>query len=45
MSDEKKNLLDFRKHLLTGVSYMIPFVTAGGILVAISFLEIGRAHV
>jgi len=27
-----------RKHLMTGVSYMIPFVTAGGILIALSFL-------
>jgi len=26
------------KHLLTGVSYMIPFVVAGGISIAISFL-------
>ena len=25
------------KHLMTGVSYMIPFVAAGGILIAISF--------
>lgn len=25
------------KHLMTGVSYMIPFVSAGGILIAISF--------
>jgi PTS system fructose-specific IIC component len=25
------------KHLLTGVSYMIPFVVAGGILIALSF--------
>lgn len=25
------------KHLMTGVSYMIPFVVAGGILIAISF--------
>ncbi len=26
-----------RNHLMTGVSYMIPFVTAGGILIALSF--------
>jgi PTS system fructose-specific IIC component len=38
MSDERKNLTDVRKHLLTGVSYMIPLVVAGGILVALSFL-------
>lgn len=27
----------FYKHIMTGVSYMIPFVAAGGILIAISF--------
>ena len=26
------------KHLMTGVSYMIPFVAAGGILIALSFV-------
>ncbi len=26
------------KHLMTGVSFMIPFVTAGGILIALSFV-------
>lgn len=36
--DERKDLLAIRKHLLTGVSYMIPLVVAGGILIAISFL-------
>jgi PTS system fructose-specific IIC component len=29
------------KHLLTGVSYMIPFVVAGGILIALSFAIAG----
>ncbi|HEY59206.1 MAG TPA: PTS fructose transporter subunit IIC [Anaerolineae bacterium] len=29
---------DIRKHLLNGVSYMIPFVVPGGILIAIGFL-------
>jgi len=38
MSNDKRNLLDIKKHLLTGVSYMIPLVVAGGILVAVSFL-------
>jgi fructose PTS system EIIBC or EIIC component len=38
MEDEKKHLLDIKKHLLTGVSYMIPLVVAGGILIALSFL-------
>lgn len=31
------------KHLMTGVSYMIPMVTAGGILIALSF-AIGGVH-
>ncbi len=30
--------------LMTGVSYMIPFVTAGGILIAISFMISGDPH-
>jgi len=29
---------DIRKHLMTGVSYMIPFVVSGGILIAIGFI-------
>jgi PTS system fructose-specific IIC component len=37
-------LKDLQKHLLTGVSYMIPFVVPGGILIAISFM-IGGIHV
>lgn len=32
-----------RKHLLTGVSYMIPFVVPGGILIALGFL-VGGIH-
>lgn len=28
---------DLRKHLMTGVSYMIPFVVPGGILIAVAF--------
>ena len=36
--DWKKFGNDLRKHLMTGVSYMIPFVVAGGILIAIAFL-------
>ncbi len=34
----KKFLHDLQTHLLTGVSYMIPFVVPGGILIAIGFL-------
>ena len=34
----KKFLSDLQRHLLTGVSYMIPFVVPGGILIAMGFL-------
>ncbi|KPL78659.1 PTS sugar transporter [Ornatilinea apprima] len=34
----KRFLHDVQTHLLTGVSYMIPFVVPGGILIAIGFL-------
>jgi fructose PTS system EIIBC or EIIC component len=37
-ADEKAHLLNFKKHLLTGVSYMIPLVILGGISIALSFL-------
>jgi len=30
-----------RQWLMTGVSYMIPFVTAGGILIALGFIISG----
>ncbi|HBL36925.1 MAG TPA: PTS fructose transporter subunit IIBC [Firmicutes bacterium] len=33
-----KTKISVRNSLMTGVSYMIPFVTAGGILIALSFL-------
>jgi len=37
--DEKKaSQPSFYKHLMTGVSFMIPFVVAGGILIALSFV-------
>jgi PTS system fructose-specific IIC component len=32
-----KSKVNLRTSLMTGVSYMIPFVTAGGILIALSF--------
>lgn len=35
--DKKAKQPAFYKHLMTGVSFMIPFVVAGGILIAISF--------
>lgn len=41
-SDEKSSFgLSFRQWLLTGVSYMIPFVAAGGLLTALGFLLAG----
>ncbi|MBG0787513.1 MAG: PTS fructose transporter subunit IIC [Anaerolineaceae bacterium] len=42
---EKENFFgNIRKHLMTGVSYMIPFVVPGGILIAIGF-AIGGIYV
>ncbi|WP_440897421.1 PTS fructose transporter subunit EIIC [Amphibacillus sp. Q70] len=38
-------LKETRKNLMTGVSYMIPFVVAGGILLAVSVLFSGSASV
>lgn len=38
-------LKDTRKNLMTGVSYMIPFVVAGGIMLALSVLLSGTAAV
>lgn len=38
-------LKNTRKNLMTGVSYMIPFVVAGGVLLAISVLLSGHAAV
>lgn len=45
MNDFKKIIGDLRKHLMTGVSYMIPFVVAGGITLAVSVLLSGTASV
>ena len=36
--EQKSKQPTFYKHLMTGVSFMIPFVVAGGILIAISFI-------
>ncbi|MER2060875.1 MAG: fructose-specific PTS transporter subunit EIIC, partial [Niallia sp.] len=35
---EEKPRLNFYKHIMSGVSYMIPFVVVGGIFIAISFM-------
>lgn len=45
MKDLKEILKNTRQHLMTGVSYMIPFVVAGGILLALSVLLSGQAGV
>ena len=38
MVEKKESFFgDVRRHLMTGVSYMIPFVVPGGILIAIAF--------
>lgn len=36
MNELKRIARDFRKHLMTGVSFMIPFVVAGGLMIAVS---------
>lgn len=38
-------LKNTRQHLMTGVSYMIPFVVAGGVLLAISVMLYGKGAV
>ncbi|NTW71753.1 MAG: PTS fructose transporter subunit EIIC [Eubacteriaceae bacterium] len=38
-------LKDLRKHLMTGVSYMIPFIVAGGVLLAVAVTISGKAAV
>ncbi len=45
MNDLKAIFKDTRQHLMTGVSYMIPFVVAGGILLALSVVFYGQAGV
>lgn len=41
----KQLLKNIRQHLMCGVSYMIPFVVAGGVLLAISVLFNGNASI
>lgn len=45
MNDLKEILKNMRQHLMTGVSYMIPFVVAGGILLALSVVLSGQPTV
>jgi fructose-specific PTS system IIC-like component len=45
MNDFKQLIKGTRTHLMTGVSYMIPIVVAGGVLLAISVLLSGKAAV
>ncbi|MGM0126261.1 PTS system, fructose-specific IIA component [Enterococcus sp. AZ194] len=37
-NSDKSSPFDIYKHLMNGVSFMLPFVVAGGILIAISFM-------
>src|SRR5436309_10482122 len=39
-----ESLQKLRQHLLTGVSYAIPFVAAGGILIAVSLAFAPKIH-
>lgn len=43
MNDFKDLMKNTKQHLMTGVSYMIPFVVAGGVLLALSVLLYGSA--
>lgn len=45
MEDLKNIFKNTRQHLMTGVSYMIPFVVAGGILLALSVVFYGQGAV
>lgn len=45
MNDLVKILKDTKKHLMTGVSYMIPFVVTGGVILAVSVLLSGETAV
>ncbi|MBT0726904.1 PTS fructose transporter subunit EIIC [Rosenbergiella australiborealis] len=45
MSDIALILKNIRQHLMTGVSYMIPFVVSGGILLAVSVMLYGKGGV
>ncbi|CAM3136084.1 PTS fructose transporter subunit EIIC [Streptobacillus ratti] len=41
----KELLKNIKQHLMTGVSYMIPFVVAGGVLLALAVMISGKAAV
>ncbi len=41
----KEMMKNTRQHLMTGVSYMIPFVVAGGVLLALAVMISGKAAV
>lgn len=45
MNDLVKILKDTRKYLMTGVSYMIPFVVTGGVILAVSVMLSGQTAV
>ena len=43
MYEVVKSLKDFKKHLLTGVSYMIPVIVAGGVLFSLAVVIGGQS--
>lgn len=46
MKTDMKNIFgDMRKHLMNGVSYMLPFVVGGGVLMALAILFSGEGAV
>ena len=45
MNDLGKIFKEIRQHLMTGVSHMIPFVIAGGILLSLAVVLGGKGSV
>ncbi|MCW8334100.1 fructose-specific PTS transporter subunit EIIC [Vibrio paucivorans] len=44
-SDLKKNLSKLKQHLLFGTSHMLPFIVAGGVLLALAVMASGKGAV
>ncbi|NOH23534.1 fructose-specific PTS transporter subunit EIIC [Vibrio europaeus] len=44
-SDLKKNLSTLKQHLLFGTSHMLPFIVAGGVLLALAVMASGKGAV
>jgi fructose-specific PTS system IIC-like component len=43
--DIKKNLAKMKGHLLFGTSHMLPFIVAGGVLLALAVMASGKGAV